>query len=98
MTKEELIKRLAKRNRRPQQFYRDALNDLLDGIQEQLALGKDVSFLGFGTFYTRMKKGGKGMNFKTKKPVEYKPIRQAAFRPGAILRQAVRRKKGLFSR
>jgi len=45
-----------------------------------------------------MRKGGRGHNFKTNKPVDYKAVRQAAFRVGNILKQAVRRKKGLLSR
>jgi nucleoid DNA-binding protein len=52
----------------------------------------------FGTFYTRMKKGGKGYNFQTKKAMSFHLVRQAAFRPGAVLKKAVRRKKGLCSR
>jgi DNA-binding protein HU-beta len=93
MHKEDLIKHLAKKNRRPQQFYRDALNELVAGIQHHLAQGKEIALTGFGTFYTRLHKGGKGRNFKTKQPMQYKPVRLAAFRPGALLKQAVRRKK-----
>ena len=98
MHKEELIKHLAKKNRRSQQHYRDALNEILEGVQAQLVRGKTVSLLGFGSFYTRMHKGGKGRNFKTNKQIEYKAVRIAAFRPGALLKRVVRRKKGLFSR
>src|SRR5436305_852083 len=97
MHKTDLIKHLAKKNRRPQEHYQVALAEILEGIQEQLAQGKEVALTGFGTFYTRMKKAGKGINFQTKKPMEYKAIRQATFRPGILLKQAVRRKKGLFS-
>ena len=98
MHKEEFIKRLTKKHRRPQQFYRDALHEILEGIQEQLAQGKSVHFIGFGSFYTRTRKGGRGYNFKTNKSVDYKAVRQAAFKVGNILKQAVRRKKGLLSR
>ena len=101
MHKEELITFLVKRNQRApggrtKRYYREALGEILEGIQHQLAQGKEVSFLGFGTFYTRIRKGGKGRNFKTGEPVKYKDVRLAAFRPGALLKQAVRRKKGLF--
>ena len=96
--KEEFIKRLAKKHRCSQQFYRDALHEILGDIQEHLAQGKSVHFIGFGSFYTRMRKGGRGYNFKTNKPVDYKAVRQAAFKVGNILKQAVRRKRGLLSR
>jgi nucleoid DNA-binding protein len=98
MTKEEFIRSLAKKNRRPKSHYRTAIAEICDGLQEQLAKGKEVGFLGFGTFYTRMHKGGKGRNFKTNERLEYKPVRQAAFRPGSLLKRAVRKKKGLFGR
>ena len=94
----ELIARLAKKNRRPQKFYHDAIEEILEGIRTALADGKEVQFTGFGTFSTRIKKGGKGMNFKTKKPMEYKSVRLATFRPGVELKRAVRRKKGFLHR
>ncbi|GHO85234.1 transcriptional regulator [Dictyobacter formicarum] len=96
MNKRDFIKHLAKTYRRSQRHYDTAITEIFEGLQEKLAAGKEVSFLGFGTFYTRQHKGGKGLNFKTKQPVEYKALRQAAFRPGSLLKQAVRRKKGLF--
>ncbi len=82
MYKEDLIKYLAKKHRRPQRHYHEALTEILSGIQEKLADGKEIRLMGFGTFYTRLHKGGKGINFKTRKPLEFKPVRQAAFCAG----------------
>jgi len=96
MYKQELTKYLAKKNRRPQRYYQEALTEILDGIKEKLADGKNVQLKGFGTFNTRLHKGGKGMNFKTKQKMEYKAVRLVTFRVGSLLKQAVRRKKGLF--
>ena len=93
MHKTDLVKHLAKKNRRSQEHYQTALNEILAGIQEQLSQGKEVVLTGFGTFYTRHRKGGKGMNFKTRKRMEYQAVRQAAFKVGTLLKQAVRRKK-----
>jgi nucleoid DNA-binding protein len=98
MTKEQFIRSLAKKHRRPQSHYRSAITEIFDGLKEQLASGKSVGFLGFGTFLTRVHKGGKGINFKTKKQVLYKEYRRAAFTPGSLLKRAVRRKRGLFGR
>ena len=96
MHKQAFIRSLAKKNRRPQRYYQEALTEILDGLTEQLKAGKEVQFLGFGTFLTRKHKGGTGINFKTKKPVAYKEFRKAAFKPGNVLKHAIRRKKGLF--
>ncbi len=96
MYKQDFIRSLAKKHRRPLSYYRTALNDILEGLTEQLKAGKEVQLLGFGTFMTRKHKGGKARNFKTGQLTEYKEYRQAAFKAGAVLKQAVRHKKGLF--
>ncbi len=93
MHKTDLVKYLAKKHRRPQDHYQTAINEILAGVQEQLAQGKEVALTGFGTFYTRMRQASRGINFKTKKTIEVKPVRLAAFRVGTLLKQAVRRKK-----
>jgi DNA-binding protein HU-beta len=96
MHKTAFLNRVAQKNQKQQltkRMYHQVLTDLLTGIKSELAAGRKVSFLGFGTFYTRMHKGGKGRNFKTGKSMEYKPVRLAAFRPGALLKKAVRKKK-----
>jgi nucleoid DNA-binding protein len=80
MHKQEFIKHLAKKNRRPQKFYQEALTEILHGLQEHLAQGKEVVLTGFGTFYTRSRKGGTVMSVRTKKKVAYKPFKQAAFK------------------
>jgi DNA-binding protein HU-beta len=96
MNKEAFIKHLAQKNRRSQNHYRAALSEILDGLKEKLADGKEIQLLGFGRFYTRTHKGGKGRNFKTGEVKEYKPMRVVEFHPGDLLKKAVRKKKGLF--
>jgi DNA-binding protein HU-beta len=98
MHKGALINHLAKTNRRPKRHYEEAFSEIFTAISEQLAKGKPVQIIGFGTFYTRNHKGGTAKHFKTGKPVMYGEFRQAAFRPGKLLKQTVRKKKGLFSR
>jgi len=96
MNRTAFIKRVSSKNKKPQltqRHYNQVLKELLEGIKNELAQGRKVQFLGFGTFYTRIYKGRTGRNFKTKKPVPYKDIRIAAFHPGDVLKRAVRRKK-----
>ena len=96
MHKTSFLKRVVQKHQKPQltqKVYRQVLTELLTSIQQELAAGRKVSFLGFGTFSTRMHRGGRGLNFKTKKPIEYKPVRIPVFRPGSLLKQAVRKKK-----
>jgi Bacterial nucleoid DNA-binding protein len=95
MDKGTFIKRIAFLNRKPQptkELYNKVLNDLINGIKTELAAGRKVYFQGLGTFYTRIHKGGKARNFKNGKPIQYKDVRVAAFRPGSVLKEAVRKK------
>ena len=96
MHKRTFLQRVVQKHQKPQitqQVYHQVLKELLTSIQSELAAGRTVQFLGFVTFYTRTHKGGRGLNFKTKKPIEYKAVRIPAFRPGSLLKQAVRKKK-----
>jgi len=96
MNKAAFLKRVAQKNQKPQltqRVYNTVLKELLTGIRQELAAGRNVRFLGFGTFYTRVRKASKGRHFKTKKVIEVPAIRLAAFRPGSLLKKAVRKKK-----
>ena len=96
MHKTSFVKRVVQKHQKPQvtqRVYHQVLTDLLTSIQQELAAGRTVQFQGFGTFSTRIHKGGRGRNFKTNKPVEYKAVRIPAFRPGSLLKKAVRKKK-----
>ena len=96
MNKTSFLKRVTQKHQKPQitkRIYHQVLKELLTSIQQELAAGRTVQFLGFGTFSMRMHKGDKGLNFKTKKPIEYKAVRIPAFRPGSLLKKAVRKKK-----
>ena len=68
----------------------DAIDASLRVIEQGLREGKTVTFPGFGTFYTREKQAGQARNFQTGKLMTYPARRQAAFRPGEILKRAVR--------
>ena|SRR2546421_13052536 len=84
--KEELISQLAKKNR-PQQYNRDAIDEILASIQGQLAKGKSI----LGSFYTRVQKGE--YNFKKIKLMENKVERQVALRLGVHPKQAIGKKR-----
>ena len=92
----DFLKRVSQKNQKQhisKRVYDKVIKEFLASIQQELAAGRKVQFLGFGTFYMRTHRAGKGRNFKTGKLVEYKAVRVPVFRPGSLLRQAVRRKK-----
>jgi DNA-binding protein HU-beta len=90
------LKRVTQKNQKQhisKRVYNQVTKELLTSIQQELAAGRKVQFQGFGIFYTRIHHAGTARNFKTGKSVEYKAVRVPAFRPGSLLKQAVRRKK-----
>jgi len=96
MNKTSFLKRVAQKNQKqqiPQRVYNQVLKELLTSIQQELAAGRNVHFLGFGTFYTRIRKPSKGIHFKTKKTITVPALRLPTFRPGSLLKRAVRKKK-----
>ncbi len=95
MNKFSFLKRVTQKHQKPipQRVYNQVLKELLASIQQELAAGRKVHFLGFGTFYTRVRKASKARHFKTKKAIDVPALRIPVFRPGTLLKKAVRRKK-----
>ena len=96
MNKTSFVRRVAQQNKKElitQRVYTQVLKELFTGIQQELAAGRKVQFLGFGTFYTRIRKPSKARHFKTNKVMNVPALRISAFRPGSLLKRAVRKKK-----
>src|SRR5690349_17896017 len=90
MFKTDMIKIVAADTRLSQRVVADALDATLRLIEQSLRHGETVTFPGFGTFYTREKQAGEARNFQTGELVNYPARTQAAFRPGELLKRAVR--------
>ncbi len=90
MKKRQFVEYVALKNRGSQALYKKAFNDILKAITDQLKRGEEVNITGFGRFYTRKHKGGRGMNPQTKEVVTYGPSRIASFSAGAMLKRAVK--------
>ena len=90
MFKTDIMKRVAAETRLSQRIVSDVIDTSLRVIEQGLKDGKTVTFPGFGTFYTREKRAGQARNFQTDELMTYPARRQAAFRPGEILKRAVR--------
>ena len=90
MFKTEMRKRVAAETRLSQRVVSDVIDASLRVIEQGLKESKTVTLPGFGTFYTREKQAGRARNFQTDELMTYPARRQAAFRPGEILKRAVR--------
>ena len=98
MYKTDLVRKVAKETRLSQRIVGDVLTESLAQIAEALSRGQSVVLPGFGTFYTKDRKEGHVQHIRTRELIPIPAMRQADFRVGELLRQAVRRGKGQRSR
>jgi nucleoid DNA-binding protein len=87
--KTDFIRRLAKKNRRSQIHYAEALDEIFAGVKETLSDGHTLHFPGFGSFVTHQKKEQKLKTVGTGKMVTIPAHRYVIFHVGKLLRKAV---------
>jgi DNA-binding protein HU-beta len=76
----DLIRYLARTHGRSEAHYRQAVNDVLNGITEQRAHGHRVQLIGFGSLYTRQQPAGKVRSIRNGESLIVPARRVAAFR------------------
>ena len=67
------------------------LNTAFAVITDEIAAGRKVRFVGFGTFEYRDVAGRIGKNPQTKEPIDISPTGRCAFKAGAPLKQAAQK-------
>ena len=93
MYKTDLVRKVAKETRLSQRIVNDVMTESLAAITEALSRGQDVVLPGFGTFYTKQRPAGQVRHIRTGEVLNIPTMRQADFRVGELLRQAVRRER-----
>ncbi len=93
MYKTDLVRKVAKETRLSQRIVSDVVTESLAAITEALSRGQDVVLPGFGTFYTKQRKEGQVRHIRTREVIAIPALRQADFRVGELLRQAVRKER-----
>ena len=93
MYKIDLVRKVAKETRLSQRIVNDVVTESLAAITEALSRGHDVVLPGFGTFYTKQRQAGQVRHIRTGEVIAIPEMRQADFRVGELLRQAVRRER-----
>ncbi|MDO4540932.1 MAG: HU family DNA-binding protein [Syntrophomonadaceae bacterium] len=66
------------------------VNDFFALVQETLCAGERVQISGFGVFETRERKARVGHNPQNGESIKIAAARVPAFRPGSVLKDAVR--------
>ncbi len=91
MYKTDIVRKVAKETRLSQRVVDDVLRETLTTVTQALRDGQTIVLPGFGTFYTKQRKAGQVRHIRTAEVIEIPAMRQADFRVGELLRQAVRK-------
>jgi nucleoid DNA-binding protein len=90
MNKQELIAKIAKDIGVTKVHAAAALESALDGIAKSLKKGDPITFVGFGTFKTSVRKARVGRNPQTGAEVKIPKRRVVRFSAGKALKDAVK--------
>ena len=94
MNKLELVEHISSEAELTKVSAAAALEAMLEGIEKTLKKGEEVRLVGFGTFSVRERAAGKGRNPATGKEIKISASRNARFKPGAKLKEALNKKSG----
>lgn len=89
MTKRDLVDAVAEKTELTKKDSEIVVNAILETITDALAEGDRVSIVGFGTFEVRERAARKGINPRTKEPMNIPASKHPAFRAGKRLKEAV---------
>lgn len=90
MNKQELVKAIAAKAQITAKDAAGALDAMTEIITEELRNGNRVSITGFGTYEPRTRAARDGVNPRTKESIHIPESRFAAFKPGAVLKAAMK--------
>lgn len=89
MNRNELIDQIATRCGLKKADAKNAVTAFETVIGEELAAGREVELRGFGVFSAPQQASRKGINPKTKDPIDIPSRRRPRFKAGAVLKRAV---------
>jgi DNA-binding protein HU-beta len=90
MNKADLVARIAEEAEITRHQAEKALNALMDGVQDALSNGDNVTLVGFGTFSVMSRAARKGRNPQTGREIFIPASKTPKFRAGKGLRDAIR--------
>jgi DNA-binding protein HU-beta len=90
VTKSEFVDQVASRASLGKKEAGDAVDAVLDTIQEALQRGSDVTFSGFGKFHVAQRGARQGVHPRTGQPIQIAASRVPRFSAGSGLKKAVK--------
>ena len=89
MTKQEFVDQVATQSGLGKREASDAVDAVLDTIQEALQRGSDVTFSGFGKFSVSDREARQGVHPRTGEPIQISASKVPRFTAGSGLKKAV---------
>ena len=89
MNKQELIAKIAKDTGSSKASAAAAVESLIEGITKSLKKGDSITFVGFGTFKTSVRKARQGRNPLTGGAIKIPKRKAVRFSAGKALKKAV---------
>lgn len=93
MNKTELIAAVAEKTGLTKKDTEKAISATLETVKAEVASGKKVQVIGFGTFESRARKARVGKNPRTKEEVKIPAATVPAFKAGKAFKEVVNVKK-----
>lgn len=90
MTKVDLVDAVAEKVGQTKKLTAQIIDQTLSSIVEALGKGEKVQLIGFGSFEVRKRAARKGVNPRTRKPLNIPAKSVPVFRAGKDLREAVK--------
>jgi DNA-binding protein HU-beta len=90
VNKQDLVSKIAKDVELSKSAANAAVDSFIDGITKALKKGDSITFVGFGTFKTSMRKARTARNPQTGASIKVPKRRVARFTAGSALKKAVR--------
>lgn len=90
INKDALIDQVTNMTRLARKDVEEVVNTFMDLIIAKLSLDEKVNLTGFGVFEVRARKGRRGVDPRTLKPIDIPTVRVAKFRPGKTLKESVK--------
>ena len=89
MTKKDFIEKYAAKNKISKKTAGEFVEAFLETVEETLAAGESVQFVGWGSFELRSKNARKGRNPKTGEEITISARKAVSFKVGSVLKSKV---------
>jgi DNA-binding protein HU-beta len=90
VTKSEFVDQVADRSGLSKKDANDAVDAVINTIEDALRRGSEVTFAGFGKFHVAERGARQGVHPRTGQPIQIAASRVPRFTPGSGLKKAVK--------